>query len=356
MGSGPSPGVRTDRADENRDADTLEALYGFGPTALGCCVALAAQAVRLCDDRRIRIDFPPFREDGEPGAIPVRAPSEPERVEALLRVEPRGAGPPPRHRRLALLARHAGLVLERHRMARELGRIWRDVAREHTELAHKLRGPLNSALLRVDALLHSDPDTRVGGEGVTRDLRGLRDSVTAMAESIQGILDVPESARRRPSFPRTDSLEPVSIADLLRTVGETAGVPGGVNADADLALVSADRDRLKDALAELFDLSRQARSAPEITVATDGTGAIRVTAHLERSRSAPRQPDSAAPGSDPAGWGTPPTTSLAEVIAGLGGRLWIEADRDAGEQVSFVLPTTNGEGVGDTGQDGSGRT
>lgn len=361
MGSKPSPDEPTvrddeDRDDEDRDDDDLEALYHFGPTALGCCVALAAQAARLCGDHRIRIDFPPFREDGEAGAVPVRAPNEPERVDALLRVEPRGAGSPPCHRRLALLARRAGLVLERHRMARELGRIWRDVARERSELAHKLRGPLNSALLRVDALLYSDPDARVGEDGVTSDLRGLRDSVTAMAESIQGILEVPESALQRPSVPRADSLGPVRISDLLRTVGETAGLPGGVNADADLAPVSADRDRLMSALAELFDLSRQARSAPEITVAPDGTEAIRVTAHLEPSRSGPQQPESAAPESDPEGWGAPPTTSLAEVVRELGGRLWIKAGRNAGAQVSFVLPTTSGEGAGDTGPDGSDRT
>ena len=349
----------------NGQADAIEALSRSGPSALGCGLLLATQAVELCGDRRIRIEFPPFptirsREDppehrpsmnlsteaADVLELPVGSPGGSGRVEALLQVENGSALPPPRLDDLALLVRQAGLVLERHRLAREVGRIRWEAAEDRTNLAHSLRGPLNSALLRVDALLYGDPEATLGGDWVVKDLRGLRESVLAMAERIQGTLDVPDAGRRRPS-PASGSLEPARVSDLLRAawaaVAPGAGEDLSLDVDAGVGPVASGQGRLQAGLEELLGMVRASRGTPAITVTTHPPGAVRVTVSLELPSEAP------PPELGPVERERKPVPSLPDVVAELGGRTWIDAGPDGRGAVTLVLRAIGCDGAGREG-------
>lgn len=333
----------------------IEALHRSGPSALECALRLAMQAAELCGDRRIRVELPPFAAREVPGErrshvklstavedtreVPVRGPGS-ERVEALLHVEEGGSGPPPRLDHLTRFVRQAGLVLERHRLAREVDRVRWQAAEDRANLAHSLRGPLNSALLRVDALLYGDREAALGGDRVTKDLRGLRDSVLAMAERIQETLDVPDAERRQRSSGATGSMGSERVSDLLLA----AWTAGGRGAAGDLTLdvevgvapVPSGHGRLQAALAELVDVVRRSMAARVIAVTAHPPGAVRVTVRLELPEAPPPEPGAGEPERRP-------VPSLSEVVAELGGRMWIDAGPDGGGEVTLVLPVAADE-------------
>lgn len=340
-------------------ADAIEALYRAGPSALACGLRLAMQAAEMCGDRRVRVELPPFAtgeasaehrssvklsmELEDARAVPVGGAGGSERTEALLHVEEGGAGPPPRLDELTRFVRHAGLVLERHRLAREVARVRWDAAEGRTDLAHSLRGPLNSALLRVDALLYGDPDATLGGDRVARDLQGLRDSVLAMAERIQDTLDVPPGGGRKRSSASAGPMGSERVPELLLAAWKADGLStrGDLTLDveAGVAPVSSGHGRLAAALPELLDMVGRSTAPRVIAVTADPPGAVRVTVRLELPEAPPSEPRTDETRQEP-------VPTLSEVVADLGGRMWIDAGPDDGGEVTLVLPATAGEETG----------
>ncbi|HSR41430.1 MAG TPA: hypothetical protein VLL48_04655 [Longimicrobiales bacterium] len=350
---GPVPATRF-RARDGQ-ADAIEALYLSGPSALGCGLSLAMQAAELCGDRRIRVELPPFgtREDpserrasvnlsaelADARVMPVRGPGGSERAEALLHVEEGRAGPASGLDDLTRFVRQAGLVLERHRLAREVGRVQWEAAQARTDLAHSLRGPLNSALLRVDALLYGDREATLGGDRVRKDLQGLRDSVLSMAERIQSTLDVPDTGGRSGSSDGAGPMGSERISDLLFAAWAAGGPSTGgdltLDIEAGVGFVPSGHGRLQAALAELLDMTRRSRAARAIAVTADPPGAVRVTVRLELPEAPPPGPGTGEPERKP-------VPSLPDVVAELGGRTWIDVGPDGVGEVTLVLPAVGG--------------
>jgi len=333
--------------------DLLGELTRFGGSALGSCCSLAVAASELCGDRRVRVELTDGRAGrgtgaGAPpvGAIPggdggdawllVPTPGDDGRevVRVWVEAEDRHAplpGPP----ELGALVRCARLVLERHRLEAEMLRAAHQAATARASLAHRLRGHLNSALLRTESLLRAG--VTADGSGMEEDLRAIHDAVVAMADKIREVLEEPELEASIPAATRWDRRTLVRLQDLVGTTG-------------DIPPVRADRARLETALRELLELARRVGGRPELQ--PDRAG-VRVTFGLEApsrcgdGAAADDGPSPEAPGAPHAGRGPPfgvhgpapePTPWLGELVAEIGGRLWIEAGGRGLVVVTLLVP------------------
>jgi len=324
------PGSPSRSATETCARDLAEDLGRFGPTTLGCCCSLALEARELCGDRQVRVELPgSYHHAGErpmpPGAGPapgsdsdavwlaVPGPNATGKVEVRLWVEADDDGSLPCLDALGPVIHCASLLLERHRLESELLRATREAARARASLAHRLRGHLNSALLRTESLLRSGVDA--DRAQMEADLGGIHDAVLAMADKIRDVLEDSESGAAAAPGARQGRKDLVRLQDLL-----------GV--DADLPPVRADGRRLEPAMRELLELTRRCGSSPELRTSDQG---LRITVSLE----APPQARSGNEGAPPA---PEPAPSLPEVVADLGGRIWVEAGSRSGVAVQLVLP------------------
>lgn len=365
--------------DSTMDA-SLGMLQRFGDVELVCCCRLALRARELSSDRRCRVEISGGRPDAsgmgngpdrvppgesDPGwhRLPVRGPGTPEAPEAWLAVELRGDElAPPGLERLSSLVAVAGLVLERHRMAREVRRARGEAEEARAVLGHALRGHLHAALLRADNLLLASREDRSPDLGeIQEQLRVLKGTVEEMVEEIRQVVEEPEVRSGAFLRPSPGDREQVDVPELLREAGgsERAGeIPFRVEVQGEVPDVRADPPQLASAFRELFELARQSPGAPPLSVRPHAASSgVRLDLTVELAPFTGRNDGPEDPGADggaPPGGGTPggpagdaseedDLPSLREVVAELGGRLWIEAGPGTRATVEVVLPADGGE-------------
>lgn len=349
---------------ERAALDALEALGRSGPSPLAFWCALAMRASELCDGRRLRVVLPEVGPDGtarEPGTgpEPAAAPGREggwisvgemyrrDREDARWWVEVRGdEARPACLDDVASLARWAGVLSEPYRLAGELRRTRREAAEAHAEVAHRLRGHLGSALLRASSLLLALRTGRANPAQIVEDVEGLRDTVQSMAKGIAETLEVPDGAARGGAIPRAGPGELVRIEHLVRAARDAAGVPvaGDLALDVESGVppIRADRRWLRQAVSELLDAARRSGGTATLVVGPQPSPeGVRVTLRLDSSPLPEsgltpwiREPESSRPLRE-----AESAPSLHEVVAELGGWMWIEAGAGTGAEVMLFLPT-----------------
>lgn len=348
---------------------------------LACCCGLALRARELSGGRSCRVEVPGGRPEASGGRsgphrappegsdsgwhrLPVRGPGTPEEPEAWLAVELRGdESGPPGLERLSSLAAVAGLVLERHRLTREVRGAREDAEEARAVLGHALRGHLHAALLRADNLLlalreNDSPDI---GE-VRGQLEVLKGTVEEMVEEIRQVVEDPDVRSGASQRPSPGDREQVDVPELLREVGgaqRDRDAPFRVEVQGEVSAVRADPGRLGAALAELLALARRSRSVPTLSVRPSGdSSGVRVELSVdlppglgpEGEQEEPEEPEpEAGAGSrgsdrdDPSGGtGSERRAALREVVTDLGGTLRIEAGPGSRATVEVVLPADGG--------------
>lgn len=366
--------------DDNPPVTAVSAaLHRLSGSDLACCCGLALRARELIGDRRCRVEvsggrpdasgrpsgpLPTSADESDPGwhRLPVRGPGAPEEPEAWLAVELRGdESAPPGLEGLTSLVAVAGLVLERHRLVREVRGAREDADEARAVLGHALRGHLHAALLRADNLLlalreDESPDL----DEVREQLGVLKGTVEEMVGEIRQVVE--ESGARSGASPRstTGAGEQVDVPELLREAGGSEGdgdAPLRVEVQGEVPAVRADPGRLGAALAELLDLARGSRSASTLSVRPDdASSGVRLDLSVELPPGGPgpggepREPE-AGGGSFPpdAGRGEPAgdggeerRASLRGIVAQTGGRLRVEAGPKSRATVEVVLPADGG--------------
>jgi hypothetical protein len=284
--------------------------------------------------------------------------------EAWLAVERHdGEGPLPDLERLSTLTAFAGLVLARHRLARESRRARRETKELRGVLGHALRGHLHTALLRTDSLLlglseDGDPDVA----RVREQLEDLKATVLRTVEEIREVVDAPDGPEEPSPRSAAEPREDLRVPELLR---EAAGREGGgeaelpVDVEGQIPDVRAAPRQLGPALEELFELARRSRSTPTLSVRPEGSppGArIDLSVELDpfgddddpdepeadtgvsRAGAGPDDPD--GPDGEEREEDRP---SLRDVVDRLGGRLRVEADDRTRATVVVILPTGEGD-------------
>lgn len=299
----------------------------------------------------------PAADDPRWHGIPVAAQGSSGDSEAWLAVERReGETAPPGFERLSPLATHAGLVLERHRLAREVRRAREDAEEARGVLGHALRGHLHVALLQADNVLL---DLRKNGAPELADIReqleALRDTVLDMEEGIRTVLEAPDAqgdgSRRRADRSR----EEIQVPELLRKVADREGAgddPPRVEVEGEVPAIRADSSQLEPALGELFELARRSQSRPTLSVRRDeASPGVRIDLSVElppftgsdegpggSEGDAGLSPEDASPGG-PTGSGRGELRpSLRETVIRLGGHLRVEAGEGGRARVVVILP------------------
>lgn len=347
------------RPEDPRLAVLTSTLHRFGGSDLACCCSLALLAHELSGGRRCQVEL---TGDGsgaaeEPDApqrtatveggpdwhrIPVRAPAAPGAPEAWLAVERHGGERTlPDRDRLSPLATLAGLALARHRLDREVRRARKETKELRGVLGHALRGHLHTALLRADSLLLGLPEE--GEPDATRireQLEVLKDTVLRTVEEIREVVEAPDDPEERSLRWAAKPKEALSILELLR---EAAGRQGGderglaVDVEGQTPAVRADPRQLGSALEELFELARRSRSAPSLSVRSEGsrTGArIDLSVELDAFTGPEGGEGEEREEERP---------SLREVVDRLGGRLRVEAEDRTRVTVVVILPAGEGD-------------
>lgn len=359
-----------------------ETHHRLGDSDLACRCSLALLARELSGGRRCRVEVTGDRSGAarDPNAprravpdeggsgwhrIPVRAPGAPGEPEAWLTVERHGRErTPPGLDRLSPLATLAGLMLARHRLAREARRARRDAREVRGALGHALRGHLHAALLRTDNLLLSFPeDGDLDSALVREQLEDLKDATLRMVKEIREVVDAPDTPGGPPPRSAAAAGEGLRIPELLREAAERVGAGEAaprVDVEGEIPVVRADPRQLGPALEELFDLARRSRSTPTLSVGPEGSpsGArIALSVELDPSIGTGGDPDEleAHTGASPAGAGPDgpdgpdgekrkeDRLSLRDLVDRLGGRLRVEADDRNRATVVVILPAGEGE-------------
>lgn len=322
--------------------ELLEELYGLGTSDLACCTAVALLAAELCGGGRCRVESAGDRSvpDGFE-SLSLRGPGPPATTEARLALEgPDGEPDTPRPDELALLATCAGLVLERHRLAREARSANLAAQEARAILKHTLRGHLHTALLRSDNFLvgieRGGADL---GDMKTR-LEELKETVWKMVQEIEQLVDEPGVGERGPTEAVGERVEPVPVPALLERARAAAGADQDsphVEVVDRVPPVRVDAGRLVSALGELFDLAGRARGQPTLTVRSDdATSTVRVSLSLELGPlPSSTAPDDGAPDGGGSGRSLP---ALRDRVGELGGRLRIEAGGEKPVEVVLTLP------------------
>jgi hypothetical protein len=357
-------------------------LHRLGGPDLVCCCSLALLARGLSGGRRCRVEVTgdrsaaaedpnaPGRSEPAGGGsgwhrIPVRAPGDPDVPEAWLAVERHGGErTPPAFDRLSPLATLAGLVLARHRLAREARRARRDAREVRGVLGHALRGHLHTALLRTDSLLMGFPDEGDPDIALVREqLEDLKDTVMGMVEEIREVVDAPDAPGEPAPRSAAGPGQELRIPELLREAAEKAGdgdVVPHLDVEGRIPAVRADPRQLGPALEELFDLARRSRGTSTLSVRPEGSpSGARIDLSVEidpfpGTGGDPDEPEAGA-GASPADAGPDgpdgpdgeareeERPSLRDVVGRLGGRLRVEADDRTRATVVVILPAGEGD-------------
>ena len=368
----PAPGPNDDHAVAAL-ASVLRRLAG---SELASCCGLAVLARELSGGRPCRVELSgghpgaSARENGpdrgssgesEPGRhrLPVRGPGTPGEPEAWLTVALRGdESAPPGLERLSSLAAVAGLVLERHRLDREVRRARGEAEEARAVLAHALRGHLHAALLRTENLLvavrrDGSPDF----DEVREQLRLLKGTVGEMVEEIRQAVDARDAPGEGRTGPGAGRREEVDVPGMLREAADAVrdgeGAPLRVDVEGSVPAVRTDPRQLRSAFGELLDLARRARNTPTLAVRPRGPASgARIDLSVEL-------PPLSGSGAGPQGHGTDADPSpgdagsgassgkgrevddpsLRDLVARLGGRLWVEAGEGGLATVVVTLPT-----------------
>jgi len=308
----------------------LEQIYSFGPSELGALCALAAAAGGAHDGTRVRIAGRGSREE-RPGParsargreetetcrMPIRGPVPGARTEAWLVAE---AGDGAELDALAPIASLAGLILERHRLLREVRRARRERESTRSSLAHQLRGDLHVALMRIDSLALHLRGGEIDLEEMQGDVERLRDNLEDMVGEIRELMEAParDDVAAVSSEPEVEVRIPELMRDLVR--GADAPNPLEVEVEAEVPPLRADRDWMGAALSELVDVAGRSGAAPTLGIRSDDSAP---GVHLVLGLSAPE-----ATASD--GWpGTP--EDVAAQAPGFEHRVRAGGDRDEGE-------------------------
>jgi PAS domain S-box-containing protein len=208
------------------------------------------------------------------------------------------------------------------------------------EVSHDLKSPLQSILLRVEALMRNQADPRLLSQA-----RAIRQSVSKMVQMIRDLLDAAslDSGRLRLELAPTDVNEVIDsvVEGLSPTVQE-----GSTRIECDcgpLDDVLCDRDRLGRVLANLIGNAVKFTRKGTITVRAEQRAGFVLVSIVDTGAGIapellPRVFDRyvTTPGSQ---GGTGLGLHIAKgIVEAHGGRIWVDSTPGRGSTFSFTLP------------------
>lgn len=210
---------------------------------------------------------------------------------------------------LAAAERHAGVLEERHRVAREL----------HDTVSQGL----SAAILHIETAEQALPDVPASAEQMRRaravareSLEDMRRVVGAMRPEVLEHAELPEAIRRVVTRWSERTGVPARY--------QVSGVPAPLLAEADITLLRA----AQEALANVWKHARASQAAVSLTYMGDAVA-------LDVRDDGCGLGSAQAPGTG-TGFGL---TAMRERVHGLGGTVTLESDPGAGTTVSVSLPT-----------------
>ena len=219
-------------------------------------------------------------------------------------------------------------------------------------VSHELRTPLTSIYGFAETLMRSDVDFAEPERATF--LRYIALESERLIQIVDDLLNV----ARLEAGTLAVSVEPVAVAEVAREVAAAAEAhANGQRFVVDVVpanlVVSADREKLMQVLANLFDnaikyspeggtitlSARRHAEAVEIVVADEGLGIPR--SDQQRIFTKFFRTDRGGPGG-PGGTGLG-LFLVRGLVAAMGGRIWVESEEGHGSRFTFDLPLAGGE-------------